>query len=109
MWYDVVSVKRMFKDMQSSLKTELNRMRGEIGCANREVSNACNGLMHSFKSTTKSDEQQQMLIERDNMDLKTQLNTIKMQYDNTKMDITQRDQKVQALVQDLKAMVKNFI
>lgn len=53
MWRDVVSVKRLFKDMQTAIKSDMGKMRCEITGVHREVTGACSGvslnLKHAFK------------------------------------------------------------
>jgi rootletin len=44
MWREVVAMKRLFKEMQSSTKIDLNKIRTDISAANREVAGACNGV-----------------------------------------------------------------
>lgn len=104
MWRDVVSVKRLFKDMQISIKSELGRMRNDISGANREVAGACGGVSVNIKQALRNDEAHQMQIDRMNAELRSQLNTLKTQYDNSKIEISQRDQRLQELLLDLKAL-----
>lgn len=104
MWRDVVSVKRLFKDMQISIKSELGRMRNDISGANREVAGACGGVSVNIKQALRSEEAHQMQIDRMNAELRSQLNTLKAQYDNSKIEISQRDQRLQELMLDLKTL-----
>lgn len=104
MWRDVVSVKRLFKDMQISIKSELGRMRNDISGANREVAGACGGVSVNIKQALRNDEAHQMQIDRMNAELRSQLNTLKTQYDNSKIEISQRDQRLQELMLDLKTL-----
>lgn len=102
MWRDVGTVKRNFKDLQSSLKTELNRMRGELTGINREVNHACGGVTESIRQAFQNDETCQLQVERLNFELKNQLASLQSQLDNCRHEITQRDQRIREMVVDLK-------
>lgn len=104
MWRDVVSVKRMFKDMQMSVKSELNRMQNNIQATHREVSNACTGVSVNVRQNQQSDEAHQLEVDRANSDLRAQMSTLKCQYEQSKHEIFEREQRLQQLVIDLKAL-----
>ncbi|XP_059612125.1 rootletin isoform X1 [Phlebotomus argentipes] len=104
MWREVVAVKRNFKDMQTSMKTDLNKMRYEMMGINREVSSACSGVTVNLKQASRYEEANQMQIERDNMDLKSQMASLKVQYETSKIELEQRDQKMQQLMHELKTL-----
>ncbi|XP_055612940.1 rootletin isoform X2 [Uranotaenia lowii] len=109
MWREVVNVKRMFKEMSSTTKMELGRMHLELTGTGREVAGACSGVSVNLRQTSKIEEAQQMHIERENMDLKSQLGDLRMQYENAKLEISQRDQRAQQMVQELKMMEERYI
>lgn len=50
-----------------------------------------------------------MHIERENMDLKSQLSDLRMQHENAKLEIAQRDQRLQQMLQDLKLMEERYV
>lgn len=102
MWREVVAVKRTFKDAQSIMKTELNRMRNEINGANREANSACNSVLLHLKQAYRTDEQQKLNTEHENNELKAQIALLKQQYDNAKHEINQRDIRLQELMQQIK-------
>lgn len=102
MWRDVVSVKRLFRDMQMSVKTELSRMRNDITGINREASTACSGVSVNLRHAMRMDEAQHMQTDRTCIDLKTQLATLKSQYEDSKHEISQREQRLQDLMVELK-------
>ncbi|XP_062565905.1 rootletin isoform X1 [Armigeres subalbatus] len=109
MWREVVNVKRMFKEMVSTTKVELGRMQLDLSGTGREVVGACSGVSVNLKQTSKIEEAQQLHIERENMDLKSQLGDLRVQYENTKLDIAQRDQRLQQMLQDLKLMEERYV
>lgn len=103
MWHDISSVKRTFKDLQSSMKSELSRMRGEISGANREVASACGNVSDNLRQAAQSDEAYQIQTDRANFDLKSQIANLQGQYELCKQEISQRDQRLQDMLIDLKA------
>jgi rootletin len=55
MWKDVVAVKRLFKEMTTTTKMELGKMRCEIAGTNREVAGACSGVSVNIRNASKMD------------------------------------------------------
>ncbi|XP_058812044.1 rootletin isoform X2 [Topomyia yanbarensis] len=108
MWREVVNVKRMFKEMASTTKMELGRMHLELTGTGREVVGACSGVSVNMKQTSKIEEAQQMHIERENLDLKSQLGELRMQHENAKLEIAQRDQRLQQMLGELKLMEERY-
>ncbi|XP_058462467.1 rootletin isoform X2 [Malaya genurostris] len=108
MWREVVNVKRMFKEMTTTTKMELGRMHLELTGTGREVVGACSGVSVNIKQTSKIEEAQQMHIERENLDLKSQLGELRMQHENAKLEIAQRDQRLQQMLGDLKVMEERY-
>ncbi|XP_055529661.1 rootletin isoform X2 [Wyeomyia smithii] len=104
MWREVVNMKRMFKEMTSTTKMELGRMQLELTGTTREVSGACSGVSVNLKQSSRIEEAQQMHIERENIELKSQLGELKLQHENAKHEIAQRDQRLQQMLQNLKLM-----
>lgn len=47
LWRNVVSVKRMFSDMQSTNERDLLKLRSELGSISRDMTNACNRISDS--------------------------------------------------------------
>lgn len=104
MWRDVVSVKRMFKDMQISVKSEMGRMQNKIISASREVGSACSSVSVNMRQTLQNEESHQLQADRANTDLRTQMANLKSQYDQSKHEIFEREQRLQALIIDLKGL-----
>lgn len=50
-----------------------------------------------------------MHIERENLDLKSQLGDLRVQHENAKLEIAQRDQRLQQMLQDLKLMEERYV
>lgn len=104
MWRDVVTVKRLFREVQSATKADLGKLRCEIAGANREVAGACSGVSVNIKHATKLDEAHQIQAERDYHDIKNQYTALRMQFESAKDDIMQRENKIQQLMMDLKGL-----
>lgn len=102
MWRDVVAVKRMFKDMQISVKSEMSRMQNNILSATREAGSACSGVSVNMRQALHNEEAHQLQADRTNTDLRTQMSNLKDQYDQSRQEIFDREQRLQALLIDLK-------
>lgn len=55
MWKEVVAVKRVFKEMSTTTKMELGKIRCEIAGTTREVSGACSGVSANMRNASKMD------------------------------------------------------
>lgn len=104
MWRDVVAVKRMFKDMQISVKSEMSRMQNNILSASREVSGACSGVSSNMRQSLQSEEAHQIQADRINADLRNQMATVKSHFEQSKHEVHDREQRLQALIIDLKTL-----
>ncbi|CRK87834.1 CLUMA_CG001622, isoform A [Clunio marinus] len=104
MWKEVVAVKRVFKEMSSSTKMELGKIRCEIAGTTREVSGACSGVSVNLRNATKMDEVQNLHHERELGELKAQISTLRISHEGARNEIVQRDQKLQQLMNDLKML-----
>lgn len=102
MWRDVVSVKRLFRDMQISVKSEMGRMRNDISGANREVASACGGVSASIRNAIRAEEAREVQSDRVSIDLRTQIANLKAQYEDSRHEIAQREQRLQDLMNEMK-------
>lgn len=105
MWRDVVAVKRLFKDMQISVKSEMSRMQTHIVAAGRDVANAVGGVSIVQHQTQQSDEAVQLLADRANAELRQQIAELRGQYAEGKHELQERDHRLQSLLGDLKVKV----
>lgn len=102
MWRDVVAVKRLFKDMQISVKSEMSRMQSNIVSAGRDVASACGGLSVAQRQSQQSDEAAQLMSDRANAELRQQLAELRGQYAEGRQELQVRDHRLQSLLGDLK-------
>lgn len=102
MWQDISSVRKTFRDLQGTLKSDLSRMQQEISGVNRELANACGRVANSSRQNQQNEEAYQMQAERINHELKTQIDALKHQNDALKHDLAQREQRLNNLLVDLK-------
>lgn len=104
MWRDVVSVKRLFKDMQTAIKSDMGKMRCEITGVHREVTGACSGVSVNLKHAFKIEEAHTQQAERETMDIKQQVHSFKVQFESAKNEINQKEQRMQQMLMDLKSL-----
>lgn len=104
MWRDVVAVKRLFHDMQVSVRSEMSRMQGHILSASRDVAGACSGVATSVRHAQQSGDAVQQQADRTNDDLRQQIGELRGQYAGTKLELQEREHRLQALLGDLKVL-----
>lgn len=102
MWRDVVAVKRLYQDMQVSVRSEMSRMQSHILAASRDLSGACSAVSSTVRHTQQSGETAQQLADRTNDDLRQQIGDLRGQYASTRLELQDREQRLQALLADLK-------
>lgn len=106
MWRDVVAVKRLFQDMQVSVRSEMSRMQNHILATTRDVSGACSGVASNLRHAQHADDAAQQQAGRTNDDLRQQIGDLRGQYASTKAELHEREQRLQALLCDLKVSVQ---
>lgn len=104
MWHDIGSVRRTFKDMQTTLKSDLHRMQQEMNGLNRDLAGACSVVSDHIRQANQNDEANQKQVDRAYSDLKSQIDSLKAQNDNLKYELSQRDQRIQEIMIDLRNM-----
>lgn len=102
-WHDVGTVRKSFRDLQLSLKTDLSRMQQEITSVNRELANACGSVAENVRQNVHNEEAYQMQAERTVQDLRAQVDALKLQNETLKHELAQRDQQLQNVLIDLKS------
>lgn len=55
LWRDVVSVKRLFAEMQSATERDLSKISSEISSASREMANAVGDVINNMKQSQRQD------------------------------------------------------
>lgn len=102
MWQDVGTVRKSFRDLQFTLKSDLSRMQQEISSVNRELANACGSVAEKIRQNDQQGEVYQAQFERANQELKAQVDALKLQNEQLKHELAQREQHLQNVLIDLK-------
>lgn len=102
MWRDVVAVKRLYQDMQVSVRAEMSRMQNHIHAASRDVANAFGSVATNMRQTQLTDSAAQQQADRTNDDLRQQIGELRDHYSSAKSELLERDHRLQALLGDLK-------
>jgi len=55
LWRDVVSVKRLFTEVQATTERDLGKLRSDLALTAGEMTTACNSLVHSAAQALKSE------------------------------------------------------
>ncbi|KAK9879237.1 hypothetical protein WA026_004086 [Henosepilachna vigintioctopunctata] len=100
LWRDVVSMKRLFVDVQTSTERDLNKLRSEVEGASREVTSACDRI--GTKTATKS------IFEEDNYQrdqiaskLKEDMDELKHQHETCQAELNMKEERIQDLMKDI--------
>ncbi|XP_017465637.1 PREDICTED: rootletin isoform X1 [Rhagoletis zephyria] len=104
MWREVVAVKRAFKDMQSAMKNEVGKMGLEISGITKDVTNSCGGLSFVLQQAKRITDEELVESRRENNDIKSQLATLKVQYESARQEVLERDQRLLDLMNQLKKL-----
>uniref|UniRef100_A0A0K8UUX9 Rootletin n=1 Tax=Bactrocera latifrons TaxID=174628 RepID=A0A0K8UUX9_BACLA len=104
MWREVVAVKRAFKDMQSAMKNEVGKMSLEIGSVTKDVTNSCGGLSFVLQQAKRITDAELCESRCENNDLKSQMATLKVQYESARQEVLERDQRLLDLMNQLKKL-----
>ncbi|KAG7207976.1 hypothetical protein KM043_009556 [Ampulex compressa] len=108
LWRDVVSVKRLFAEMKSATERDISKMRNDIVSTFSDVATACNSTSFAMKIQARAQPviSQQMHEERQQVtyDLKTEIATLKQQYDAAQNEIRVKDDRINQLIRDVHAL-----
>lgn len=104
MWREVVAIKRAFKDMQSAMKNEVGKMSLEIGSVAKDVTNSCGGLSFVLQQTKRITDAELCESRCENNDLKSQMATLKVQFESARQEVLERDQRLLDLMNQLKKL-----
>ncbi|XP_043519039.1 rootletin isoform X2 [Frieseomelitta varia] len=105
LWRDVVSVKRLFADIKSSTERDLLKMKNSIISTFNDVSSACNNTGFAMRMQAAMQpmvsQQVQQAQEQVTTDLKTELTTLKQQYDAAQSENQMKEKKISQLIRDI--------
>lgn len=103
-WRDVVSVKRLFTEVQSGTERDLEKLRSQISNTGRDLTSACNSV-HANQmfpaATNQFFEKPQYKWESEVAELRSQIESFRLQYESAQNEIRQRDDRVQQLLREI--------
>lgn len=102
MWREVVAVKRLFQDMQNSIRHQVGGMHIEMNGAVKELGTVCCNLSLIDQQTRKVNDEQLNYVNRENDDLQARFATLKIQHESARHEILERDQRLHELMSQLK-------
>jgi rootletin len=127
LWRDVVSVKRLFMDIQSTTERDLNSLKSEVNSLGKEMMTACcrmdtNIFTDTVLGVRKSDRAKNLVIDlcflqgkerylhqQELSDLKHELDTMKIQHDTCQTEIKMKEERIQQLVKDAQTLVSSSL
>uniref|UniRef100_A0A1A9X182 Rootletin-like coiled-coil domain-containing protein n=1 Tax=Glossina brevipalpis TaxID=37001 RepID=A0A1A9X182_9MUSC len=104
MWREVVAVKRAFRDIETAMKNELSKMGLEISSTTKELLASCGGVAFNLQQAKRAVDERLLEAKRENDGLQGQLATLKLQHDNARHEILERDQRLLELTNQLKKL-----
>jgi rootletin len=127
LWRDVVSVKRLFMDIQSTTERDLNSLKSEVNSLGKEMMTACcrmdtNIFTDTVLGVRKCDRAKNLVIDlcflqgkerylhqQELSDLKHELDTMKIQHDTCQTEIKMKEERIQQLVKDAQTLVSSSL
>lgn len=101
LWRDVVTVKRLFADMQASTQRDLQGLRSEMSLASREMASACSALSGGARREASEDRQQS---DREIAELRAQIQALRAAHEAAAAEVKHKDERVQTLLKDVQAL-----
>lgn len=110
LWRDVVSMKRLFLDVQSSTERDMSKLKSEIEGFGRDMSFACtrmdrNASMDSLSIIGKDKYQ----CDQETAELKAQIDIMKLQHETCQSDLRMKEDRIQQLLKDVHNLVNSSI
>lgn len=104
MWREVVAVKRLFQDMQNSIRYQVGTMSVEMNGAIKDLGTVCCNLSLIDKQTKRANDEELKTVNRENDDLQARFATLKIQHESARHEILERDQRLHELMSQLKKL-----
>lgn len=104
MMHEVGSLRRTFKDLQSSVRSDLHNVQQEINTTNRDINSVAGMLIARVRQATQAEENDRIQSEKIIHDLQSQIDSLKSMNENLKHELGQREQRLQNAVIDLRSL-----
>lgn len=104
MWQDVGSIRRSFKDLQSSLRSELHRMQQDITHTSRDIAGTAGFVAENERIAMQNQEACQAQSDRIIHDLQSQIEALKSMNESSKHELAQREQRLHDAMADMRML-----
>ncbi|XP_032664691.1 rootletin isoform X3 [Odontomachus brunneus] len=107
LWRDVVSVKRLFAEMKSATERDLSKLRNKVTSSSNDIISACNStsftmrLQASAMQSTPAQKMQQQEEGHTMSDLRTEITSLKQQYDAAQHEIRTKEDRINQLIREI--------
>ncbi|KAL3279361.1 hypothetical protein HHI36_016867 [Cryptolaemus montrouzieri] len=108
LWRDVVSMKRLFTDVQTNTERDLNKLKSEVEGVGRDVTSACDRM--DMKMSNKSIHSLE-IQKREQFDskLKEEIDDLKNQNESCQAELVSKEEKIQDLLKDIHTMEERCV
>lgn len=104
LWRNVVSVKRLFSDVQSSNERDLMKLKSELTNITRDMSSACSKMEDSVLRSDTFGGKQRAQYEKEASALRQQIQSLSMKNDSMQVEVNLKEDRVQQLLQDVQSL-----
>lgn len=104
LWRNVVSVKRMFSDVQSSNERDINKLKSELTNITRDMSNACNRIEDSVIRSDTFGGKQRAQYENEASELRQLIQSLTMKNDSLQIEVNMKEDRVNQLLHDVQSL-----
>ncbi|XP_063909729.1 rootletin isoform X3 [Zophobas morio] len=104
LWRDVVAVKRLFMEIQSTTERDLNNLKSEVSSLGKDMMTACCRMDTNLFTETVFGGKERYLHQQELTDLKHQLDSLKIHHDSCQTEVRMKEERIQQLLKDMQTL-----
>ncbi|CAH1181054.1 unnamed protein product [Phyllotreta striolata] len=109
LWRDIVSVKRLFTDIQSSTERDVNKIKYDISNITKEMIMACSKMDTNLFAENIFGSKEKQQLEQEVAELRAQLDSAKLQTDSRHHELQTKEDKIAQLEKDLNNFKERYL
>ncbi|KAJ8974640.1 hypothetical protein NQ317_019874, partial [Molorchus minor] len=107
LWRDVVSVKRLFMEVQSNTERDLAKVKSEVTTVGKDMLLACSRMdTNIFTESLLGGGKEKHQWEQEVSEMRAQIETFKIKQENYQSEIEMKEEKTQQLLRDIQTLAK---
>ncbi|XP_046406098.1 rootletin [Ischnura elegans] len=103
LWRDVVSVRRLFTELNAATERDLARLRSDLTSTSREIGTACSCLLSTI-GPMDVDKKQRQDWEKMQQELMSQISELKSKQEATQMEVQLKEDRIQQLLREMQGL-----